>query len=164
MTNPEQRPAIRLREVAAADLPIFFEQQLDPEAIRMAAFTAADPADRAAFDRHWARILADATIVNRTIEADGAVAGHIACFEEDGRREVSYWLGRQYWGRGIATQALAALLAQIAERPLHARVAKDNPASLRVLERCGFAVAGEDRGFANGRGAEVEEWLLVLPR
>jgi len=163
MTHPEQRPAVRLREVAESDLPIFFEQQLDPEAIRMAAFTAADPADRAAFDRHWARILADATIVNRTVEADGAVAGHVACFVEDGRREVTYWLGRAFWGRGVATRALAALLDLIAERPLHARAAKDNPASLRVLERCGFAIVGEDRGFANGRGAEAEEWLLALP-
>ena len=155
--------AVMLREVSAADLPIFFEQQLDAEAIVMAAFTAADPSDRDAFTAHWARILADPSTINRTIVCDGEVAGHVACFEQEGQREVTYWLGRQHWGRGLATRALAALLELVPERPLYARAVKDNRASLRVLEKCGFTIAGEDRGYANGRGAEVEEWILILP-
>jgi RimJ/RimL family protein N-acetyltransferase len=163
MTPTEPRTEVLLREVSAADLPIFFEQQLDAEAIAMAAFTAADPSDRAAFDAHWARILADPTTLNRTIVCDGEVAGHVACFEQEGQREVTYWLGRRHWGRGLATRALAALLELAPERPLYARAVKDNLASLRVLEKCGFAIAGEDRGYANGRGAEVEEWILILP-
>ena len=152
-----------LREVSPDDLPIFFEQQRDPEAIAMAAFTAADPSDRAAFDAHWARILADPATINRTIVCDGEVVGHVASFEQEGQREVTYWLGRRHWGRGLATRALAALLELVPERPLYARAVKDNRGSLRVLEKCGFAIAGEDRGYANGRGAEVEEWILVLP-
>jgi RimJ/RimL family protein N-acetyltransferase len=161
--TPTEPTAVILREVSAADLPIFFEQQLDAEAIFMAAFTAADPSDREAFAAHWARILADPSIVNRTIVCDGEVAGHVACFEQEGQREVTYWLGRRHWGRGLATRALAALLALVPERPLYARAVKDNHASLRVLEKCGFAIAGEDRGYANGRAAEVEEWILILP-
>jgi RimJ/RimL family protein N-acetyltransferase len=152
-----------LREVLAKDLPLFFEQQQDPEANSMAAFTAKDPTDQQAFMAHWARILSDATTTNRTILVDGQVAGSVSSFEETaGHPEVTYWLGKPYWGKGIATAALRALLAQVTTRPIYARVAKDNRASLRVLEKCGFTIIGEDKGFANARGQEIEEWLLQL--
>jgi RimJ/RimL family protein N-acetyltransferase len=153
---------VTLRTVEAGDLALFFEQQLDPEANWLAAFVAKDPKDRAAFDAHWARILKAPGITNRTILEGAAVAGHVACFPQDGALEVTYWLGHDYWGRGIATQALQALLRLIPERPLRARVAKDNPASLRVLQKCGFTVVGTDRGYANGRGQEIEEFILQL--
>jgi RimJ/RimL family protein N-acetyltransferase len=153
---------VRLRVVTEADLPILFEQQLDPKANHMAAFTSRDPTDRDAFMAHWARILADESTVNRTILADGQVAGSIVSYLDEGRREVGYWLGKEFWGRGIATCALAALLEQILERPLYARVATDNAGSLRVLQKCGFIICGTDKGFANARGAEIEEYILAL--
>lgn len=152
---------VLLRNVTADDLPIFFEQQRDADANYMAAFTAKDPSDRDAFMAHWTRILGDEAKINRTILFDGQVAGSVSCFEESGRREVSYWLGKHYWGKGIATSALSAFLSQVKERPLYARAAKDNIASLRVLGKCGFTVIGEDKGFANARGKEVEEFLLT---
>jgi RimJ/RimL family protein N-acetyltransferase len=152
-----------LRDVAAADLPIFFEQQQDPDANYMAAFTAKDPADRDAFMAHWTRILAEETTTNKTILYDGQVAGSVACYvARPGEPEVTYWLGKPYWGKGIATAALAALLTQVAARPIYARAAKDNRGSLCVLEKCGFTIIGEDRGFANARGTEVEEYMLRL--
>ncbi len=153
---------VLLRDVADSDLPIFFEQQLDPDANYMAAFTARDPADREAFMAHWAKIRGDAAITTKTILCDGQVAGNIACFEEFGELEIGYWIGKQYWGKSIATKALAAFLGHVKTRPLHARVAKDNIASLRVLQKCGFAIRGEDKGFAGARGAEVEEYILKL--
>jgi RimJ/RimL family protein N-acetyltransferase len=152
-----------LREVQAEDLPIFFEHQQDSEANYMAAFTAKDPTDQQAFMAHWASILGDATITNRTILVDGQVAGSVASYEETaGHPEVTYWLGKPFWGKGIATAALRALLAQVTTRPIYARVAKDNRASLRVLEKCGFTIIDEDKGFANARGQVIEEWLLQL--
>ena len=154
--------AVLLREVIADDLPIFFEQQLDPDANYMAAFTAGDPTDRDAYMARRTGILGDETIIWQTILYDGQVAGSVLCYEESGRREVSYWIGKPYWGKGIATQALAAFLGHVTERPLYARAAKDNLASLRVLEKCGFAISGEDKGFANARGAEIEEFILIL--
>jgi RimJ/RimL family protein N-acetyltransferase len=154
---------VLLRPVSEADVPIFFEQQLDADANYMAAFTAKDPTDRAAYLAHWAKILADETIINRTILYDGEVAGSIACYEErPGEPEVTYWLGKPYWGKGIATAALQALLLLVTARPVYARAAKDNRASLRVLEKCGFTIIGEDKGFANARGKEIEEYLLRL--
>jgi len=153
---------VRLREATEEDLPIFFTQQLDPVANAMAAFTAKDPADRDAFTTHWTKIRGDDTVTIRTILFDGDVAGYVASFERFGEPEVSYWLGKEYWGQGIATRALAAFLGQIKTRPLYARAAKDNSASLRVLEKCGFTICGEDRGFSNARGEEVEEYILKL--
>lgn len=154
---------IRLRAVQDDDLPIFFTQQLDPDANYMAAFTAKDPSDQAAFQRHWQRIRADATVIIRTILYGQQVAGTISSYEEDGKPEITYWLGKEFWGKGIATQALTQFLAEVdTRRPMHARVAKDNPASQRVLEKGGFVIVGEDKGFANARQAETAEWLMLL--
>jgi RimJ/RimL family protein N-acetyltransferase len=156
------RNDVHLRSVREDDLAIFFEQQLDPEANHMAAFTSRDPTDRDAFMAHWNKILGDGTATMRTIVFDGEVAGNVLLYQEEGRTEVGYWIGKDYWGKGIATRALSEFLGQIPIRPLHARAAKDNIASLRVLEKCGFAVVGEDSGFAKARGQEVEESLLEL--
>lgn len=153
---------VLLRDVTEGDLPVFFEQQLDPEANRMAAFTAEDPADREAFTAHWTMILGDETITKKTILFDGHVAGHVLSFEQFGKPEVSYWIGKRYWGKGLATRALSRFLGHVKTRPLYARAAKDNIASIRVLERCGFEISGEDRGFSNARGEEVEEFILRL--
>ena len=115
-----------------------------------------------AFTAHWSKILGDDTVTIKTILFEGRVAGHIAKFERFGQPEVTYWIGRQYWGRGIATQALSEFLDDLPERPLYARAAKDNIASLRVLEKCGFAICGYDKAFASARGEEIEEVILKL--
>jgi RimJ/RimL family protein N-acetyltransferase len=149
-----------LRDVLEDDLPVFYEHQLDPEANRMAAFPARA---REAFMAHWARILKDETIYKQTILFDGQVAGNQVSFVHAGKREVGYWIGKEYWGRGIATRALAVFLTQIEERPLYAHVAKHNLGSLRVLEKCGFTISGEDRDFGSTGGDDVEGVILKLP-
>jgi RimJ/RimL family protein N-acetyltransferase len=155
-------PDLTLRQVTPDDLPILFENMRDPVAVHMAAFTAKDPDDRAAFDAHWAKILTNPNGSIRTIVVGGQVAGSVLCYQSELGPEVSYWIGREFWGRGIATAALKAFLAAQTTRPLYARAVKDNAGSLRVLEKCGFAVVGDDKGFANGRGEEVEEYILRL--
>ena len=151
---------VQLRDVLDADLPIFFEQQLDADANHMAAFTCKDPADRDAFDKHWARIIGDPTILKKTVLFDGRVAGHVMSFEQAGEREVCYWMGKEFWGRGIATCALKEFLNHVNIRPLYARVANDNAGSIRVLEKCGFEICGKGKWFSNARGAEIEELIL----
>ena len=150
---------VLLRDVTESDLPIFFVQQLDPDATQMAAFPARD---RAAFTAHWTKILGDETITIKTILFDGHVAGNIVSFEQSGEPQVGYWIGKQYWGKGIATKALSEFLGHVKARPLYAHVAKDNVASIRVLEKCGFTIYGEDKGFSNAGGEEVEEFILKL--
>ena len=150
-------PVVRLREVQEGDLPLLFLHQLDPEASRMAAFP---PRDREAFFAHWRKILADDRGLVRAVLADEEVAGHVCAFDMDGQREVGYWIGREHWGRGIATRALQAFLRLERTRPLQAHVARHNLGSIRVLEKCGFARAGEGRGEI--RGQEVDEVVLVL--
>src|SRR5262249_31729380 len=90
------------------------------------------------------------------------VVGSIVCFEWDGKREVGYWIDRQHWGKGLATAALSLFLGEVAERPLYAGAARDNVASLRVLEKCGFATVGHGKAFSNARGGEIEHVLLKL--
>ncbi|MEU6475876.1 GNAT family N-acetyltransferase [Streptomyces sp. NPDC047017] len=150
-----------LRAVHDSDLPVFFRQANDPESARMAAFGPADPADRDAFDAHWRRVRASADVL-RTILADGDVVGSAAVYGEPGEREVTYWVDRAHWGRGVATAALRALLAEVPERPLYARAAADNAGSRRVLEKCGFRETATARGFAQARGEEIDEVVLVL--
>jgi RimJ/RimL family protein N-acetyltransferase len=142
------KPAVHLRDVEADDLPHFFENQRDPVAVAMVAYHSRD---RAAFDQHWAKIMTDATSLKKTIvvvtaasadsPAQNQVAGNINSWTADGKREVGYWLGRAFWGRGIATAALTAFLRLEQTRPLHASAARHNTASLRVLQKCGFTIS-----------------------
>ena len=132
---------VLLRDVEESDLPLFFEHQLDTEATRMAGFPSRD---RESFVAHWNRILEDDSVVKRTILFDDEVAGNIVSFVNSGEREVGYWIGREFWSRGVASQALAGFLRLEARRPLHATVVRHNLASIKVLKKCGFSVTGEE--------------------
>ncbi len=133
--------SVHLREVIDSDLPIFYEQQLDPEATQMAAFPSRD---REAFMAHWAKTMRGETNVLRTILYHEQVVGNIVSWQQADEREVGYWLGKEYWGQGIATRALTELLKEVTQRPLYAHVVKHNLASIRVLEKCGFTRYGEN--------------------
>ena len=148
---------VLIRDVRPSDLPIFFEQQRDPVAVRMAAFFSRD---RDAFDAHWAKILADPSCVIQTIEHGGDVAGNVGSWEYEGQRYVGYWLGQSFWGKGIATEALMQFLKKEV-RPLLARVAKTNIASRRVLEKCGFVVVGDEKMPVVAGGEESDDWIFA---
>jgi len=155
---------ILLRDVNEADLPIFFEHQRDAAANHMAAFTVRDPTDKDAFAAHWKRILSDDTVLVKTIVFEGKVVGSVAKFvdKEFGKPEITYWIGKEYWRMGLATKALSNFLGDIHVRPIYGRTAKDNVASIRVMEKCGFKISGYSSGFANARGKEIEEVILEL--
>ena len=153
---------VSLRPLEDRDLDEIYRQVTDPESIRVAAFTAEDQTDRRAFLDRMSRVRADTTASNRVIEVDGAIAGTIASFRIDDQLEVTHWVDRAQWGKGIASAALRILLAETAERPLYARAASDNLGSLRVLETAGFRRVGVNRAFAPGRGEEIEETILRL--
>ncbi len=157
MSAKSEPPIVRLRDVEASDLELFFEHQRDPVAVAMVVFHSRD---RAEFAQHWAKLLADETSLKKTIVVASAasedsstqdqVAGNIGSWTSDGKREVGYWIDRAYWGRGIATAALTAFLRLEPIRPLHAGVAKHNAGSLRVLQKCGFTIAGVEEESADG--------------
>jgi len=131
---------IILRPIVESDLSILFEQQLDREAVAMSGDSSKD---RGEFMRHWEGILKNKTAVARVIEYKGRVAGHILCWKEKYEQRVGYWLGREFWGRGIASAALTDFLKEVKTRPLYAHVANHNAASKRVLEKCGFTLLDE---------------------
>ena len=152
--------SVMLREVAENDLPVFFDFQNDSEANDMAAVPARG---RKAFNTHWEeKILGDETVVKRTILFDGDVAGFVLSWQKAEQQVVGYWLGKAYWGKGIATKALAEFLPLVTVRPLYAHVAKHNIASLRVLEKCGFEIAQEEKVLSAIADNEVETFILKL--
>ena len=145
---------VRLRDVEEADLEVFFEQQLDAEAARLANFPSRD---RERFMTHWAtRTLGDPTVFVQTVTVDGQVAGNVVSWWDRDRRFVGYWLGRPFWGRGVGTRALRLFLQREQTRPLYADPFSGNTASVRLLERCGFERSG------TVRYGQAEHIMLIL--
>ena len=147
---------VSLRDVQESDLPAFYAHQLDPEATQMAAFPSRD---WDAFTAHWAKIMASTTGTVQTILFDESVAGNIGCWQDSGEYLVGYWIGREYWGKGIATAALSQFLERLPDRPLVARVARHNVASIRVLEKCRFSIVGEEE-FTHADGTHIVECVM----
>lgn len=153
---------IKLRPTTIEDLDILFEFQLDKEAGYLAAFMPKDPADKTAYINKFKKLLNDSTVNNQTILLDNIVVGSIAKFVLENKSEITYWIDKTYWGRGIATKALNELLTIETQRPMFGRVAFDNFGSQKVLEKCGFEKVRSDKGFSNARQMEVEELIYQL--
>jgi RimJ/RimL family protein N-acetyltransferase len=173
---PDMNPPslVSLRPMQDTDLPILFEHQRDPETVKMSAFPARD---LDAFMAHWAKVRANPKLISRTILFEGQVAGSIGSWTTEDwpgslqtpqtpvpqtHREVGYGIGREFWGRGIATQALAAFLQEVSERPIFGYTAEHNLASMRVLEKCGFVRSGQGEGVLNIDGKLVTEIIFRL--
>ena len=150
---------VRLRDVIVSDVPVFYTHQCDPTAVHMAAFAPRGEKD---FAKHWGALLGNRDVVTKTILHDGIVAGNMVSFEQEGRTLVGYWLGREHWGRGVATAALLQFLRVVTRRPIYAFVAQRNPGSLRVLQKCGFTIVSKGVGAPDAHGEAVEELALVL--
>ncbi len=150
---------IRLRNVQRTDLPKLYEFQLDPAANQLAL---THPRSADAFDKHWEGILGDSSVIVRAIQVGNMLAGCVSCFKSDGQDSIGYWIGKEFWGKGVATQALKLLLLEVPVRPLHARVAVSIIASLRVLQKCGFAIVSHEMSPATDRYVECEEAILEL--
>jgi ribosomal-protein-alanine N-acetyltransferase len=153
---------ITLIETEIDDLNAFFQFQLDQEANYLAAFTAKNPNDKTAYLEKYTKHLADPTIIMRTIKVNDVIAGSIAKFVMENEAGITYWIDKNFWGQGIATTALKNFLSIVQTRPIYGHVAFDNYGSQKVLEKCGFVKVGTDKGFANARQAEIEEFIYKL--
>ncbi len=152
--------AVTLREMKEEDRLSLFEFQKDPDGIQMAAFTSEDPSDEAAHRKWWDMIMGNDGITKRAILCENMLVGSVLSFTMEGKLEVTYWIDKDCWGKGVATSGLNLLLQEVLIRPIYARAAADNKASIRVLEKCGFSICAEERGFANARGKEIDEYVL----
>ena len=153
---------IKLRPTEIADLELLFQFQTDKEGGYMAAFMPKDPTDKSAYIDKFTKLLKDPTVNNQTIILDNIIVGSIAKFIMEGNTEITYWIDRKYWGQGIASKALNKFLVIETIRPIFGRVAFDNVGSQKVLEKCGFVKKGTDKGFANARQTEIEEYIYKL--
>ncbi len=157
-----QNRQLELRQTEKPDLEFFYQFQLDTEANYLAAFTSKDPTDKEAYLEKYTKLLNDPTINMQTILVEEIIAGSISKFEMEGDTEITYWIDRNFWGKGIATTALKKFLIIEPARPIFGRVAFDNLGSQKVLEKCGFMKIGTDKGFANARQKEIEEFIYKL--
>ncbi|MBK8473972.1 MAG: GNAT family N-acetyltransferase [Sphingobacteriales bacterium] len=155
---------IKLRPTEIADLDTLFQFQLDKEGGYLAAFMPKDPTDKTEYINKYTKLLETTTVNNQTILLDNIIVGSIAKFVMQGDTEITYWIDRKFWGQGIATKALNELLNIETIRPIIGRVAFDNFGSQKVLEKCGFEKVGIDRGFANARQTEIEEYIYKLSK
>ena len=157
---------VTLRSVRPDDLPVFFSHQQHQPAVHMAAFVHEDPSDRAAVDAYWAKLMSSQSSLKYSIEHNDQLVGHIMSFDmpgEDGpEREITYWIDHQHWNKGIASESLRQFVQIEETRPLYGRAARDNFASIRSMEKCGFVLIANERGFANARGAEIDEVVMRL--
>ncbi len=153
---------LKLRPTEIADLDTLFQFQLDPKGGYLAAFMPKNPTDKTAYINKHTKLLNDPTVNNQTILLDKIIVGSIAKFVMEGDTEITYWIDRKFWGQGIATKALTEFLAFETIRPIFGRVAFDNFGSQKVLEKCGFDKIGSDKGFANARQMEIEEFIYKL--
>jgi RimJ/RimL family protein N-acetyltransferase len=153
---------ITLTKTVEDDLEAFFQFQLDKEANYLAAFTSKDPNDKTAYIEKYTKFVTDPTINMRTIKVSDVIAGSIAKFVMENEAGITYWIDRKFWGQGIATTALSYFLKIEQIRPIFGHVAFDNHGSQKVLEKCGFVKVGKDKGFANARQAEIEEYIYKL--
>lgn len=156
-------PEITLTKTTEEDLHSLFQFQIDAEAIYMAAFTPKDPNDKSAYIEKYTKLINDPTINMRTIRINGEIVGSISKFVMEGDAEITYWIDRKFWGQGIGTTALTDFLSIEPTRPIYGRVAIDNYGSQKVMEKCGFVRIGEDKGYANARQSEIEEFIYKLP-
>ena len=154
--------SINLRPTKLSDLDNFFQFQLDEEANYLAAFTPKDPKDKKAYMDKHSRLLDDTEVNYQTIIIGSDIIGSIAKFMMGNDAEITYWIDRNYWGRGIATKALNQFLVMEKTRPIFGRVVNDNYGSQKVLEKCGFTKIGTECGFANARQTVVEKYIYKL--
>lgn len=153
---------VTLRPAEVSDIEFFFQLQQDPVAVRMAAFTSANLSDREAFEARWRRVLSEPDVVVKTVLVGSAPVGQVLTYVAEDDPQVSYWIAREHWGHGYATEALRLLLLETPQRPVFGRAAQDNVGSLAVLQHNGFAITDEDVGPAAGRGEMVKEYVLTL--
>lgn len=153
---------LQLKKTTESDLETLFLYQTDELSNHMAAFTSKNPNDKTAYMAQWTKIVKNPAINIQTIFVDEQLVGSVVHFDMFGETNVSYWIGRAFWGKGIATKALSLFLEMATKRPLHGRVVFDNIGSQRVLEKCGFIKIGTENEFANARNAKVDEYIYIL--
>ncbi|WP_299549034.1 GNAT family N-acetyltransferase [Seonamhaeicola sp.] len=153
---------IDLRKTSISDLQTLFEFRLDKDANYLAAFTSENPTDKKAYIEKWTRLLSEEKVHVKTILLDSEIVGSIAKFEMNGNAEITYWIGKEFWGKGIASSALKKFLEVEKVRPIYGRVAFDNVGSIKVLENCGFSKIGTEKGFANARAKKIREFVFEL--
>lgn len=156
------RDIIKLTETELSDINSFYQFQLDEEGRHLAAFISADTDDEKAYIERWTKLLTNPKINIRTIKLGNEIAGSISKYIMEGNAEITYWIDRKFWGKGIASAALKEFLQIEQTRPIYGHVAFDNYGSQKVLEKCGFKKIGSDKYFAKARQAEIEEYIYEL--
>jgi RimJ/RimL family protein N-acetyltransferase len=150
---------VRIRPVEDDDVELFWQFEQDEEASRRSAFPSRD---RDRFMPHWAKIRADPANVLRTVLADDEVAGNVVSWAQDGKQWIGYWLGRDYWGRGVGSRAVRLFLDELTIRPMYADPVEGNTGSVRLLEKLGFRRVDVPEPDTTTYDGEVHQHVLLV--
>jgi len=153
---------IELKKTTQEDLETLFIFQTNSDGVWMAAFTAEDPNNKKDYMEKWSKIVENPNIKMETIRVNNTIVGSVIHFDVMDETNISYWIDQKYWGKGYATNGLKQFISLTRKRPLYARVAFDNYGSQKVLEKCGFKSIGKEKGYANARKVEIEEFVYRL--
>ena len=151
--------SIRLRDVTVDDLDTIFDFEQDEEVVRRINIPTRS---RERFTKHWHGILADDECMAKAVEVDGELAGNVVSWTQDGDRMTGYVFGRRFWGRGVGTAAMRLYLDVESVRPLYADPSSGNPASIRLLEKCGFQRIGTELVPDHHGAGQIEHVMLRL--
>jgi RimJ/RimL family protein N-acetyltransferase len=155
--------SVTLRPLVDEDADFVFDMLRDPVAVHMVGATStADPDDRTWFDGWFAEFRFSPDVRSFAVLEAEELAGVVAVYNIPAAPEVTFWIDRGFWGRGIGSRSLALLLEEVPDRPLLAGTLVDNLGSLAVLRHNGFREIGRERILARGRGLEVESVRLRL--
>jgi RimJ/RimL family protein N-acetyltransferase len=111
-------------------------------------------------------------VTNFAIVVEGAAAGGVGLMMQTDiyRRsaEIGYWLGEDFWGRGIVSEAVGALsewaFASFDLSRIYAGVLEWNPASMRVLEKAGYQFEARLRKAVTKEGVTMDDFIYALVR
>jgi [ribosomal protein S5]-alanine N-acetyltransferase len=153
---------LTIRPATIADLDTLFHFQTNEEARQMAAFTPENWNDKDAYTAKWTKLINEGKVYVYCIIVDGQIAGTVGAWQRENEWQITYWIDRAQWGKGVATEAVRQFLQVFTTRPIYGSAAFDNHGSLKVLEKCGFKPHATDKGHANARGREIEEVIYKL--
>ena len=168
-----ETPRLILRRLQLEDAPDVFAYASDPEVARYTTWSAhRSLEDSLEFVRAQLRAYEEGQVapwamVDRQSGRVIGTAGFVAWAPVHARAEIGYAMGRAYWGRGLMTEAVRAILRfgfeHMGLNRIEGRCMPENPASARVMEKAGMRYEGllREQMYIKGRFIDLKVYAML---